>query len=188
MIAPVQEQPLVDLDVDHPLGVEEAPVVVAVEAEVEAELQRIVPEAFSVCCPRTAGWVVRRICAARRYGQQVKLWAELERRRAEAEEQRLLYLFSAQLREWTAGEIAKLRGRRKSIALPGGSVGFRAVPSRVLIQSEEAVIRWAKRECPNAVVISERLLKTPVAEHVERTGEVPEGVEITAAREEFFVR
>lgn len=187
MIAPVQEQQLIDLDAEHPLGIEEAPVV-AVEAEVEAELQRIVPEGFSIRCPKTAGWVVRRIVASRRYAEHVKVWAEQERRRAEAEEQRLIFLFGGALRQWAEAEIAKLRGRRRSVALPGGTVGFRAVPSHILIRDEGVVLRWAKQACPSAVVVSERLLKTPINEHFQKTGEVPEGVEVAAARDEFFVR
>lgn len=183
----VQDQQVVDLEADHPLGVGEAPVM-AVEAEVEAELQRIVPEAFSVRCPQTAGWVVRRVLQARRYAERVKLWAELERRRAEHEEQRLLFLFEGQLRDWTQNQVAKLRGRRKSLALPGGTVGFRSVPSRVVVHDEELVLKWAKWACPTAVVVSERLLKTPLAEHIERTGEVPAGMEIAPAATTFFIR
>src|SRR5687767_12636350 len=135
---------LTDFDTDHPLGIENDPPVLAVEAEVEAELHRLVPEAFSVRCPQTAGWVVRRIVEARKYAERVKVWAEVERRRAEAEEQRLLYLFGDQLRGWAEQEIAKLRGRRKSLALPSGTIGFRCVPPRVVVRDEAVVMQWAR--------------------------------------------
>jgi hypothetical protein len=159
-----------------------------VEAEVEAELQRVVTPGFMVNSPETAAWVVRRVLIARQYLDRVKIWAEAERRRAVHEEERLLYLFGGQLRHWAEGEIAKLRGRRRTIALPGGQVGLRAVPLRVLIRDEELVMKWAKQACPTAVVTSERLLKTPVVQHVERTGEIPAGIEIVPPHDEFFVR
>jgi phage host-nuclease inhibitor protein Gam len=116
------------------------------------------------------------------------LWAELEQRRADHEEERLLFLFGGQLQQWTEHEIAKLRGRRKSISLPGGSVGFRSIPSRVQVRDEARVMAWARRNCPAAIVISERLIKTPIIEHVEKSGDIPDGVEITMARDEFYIR
>ena len=58
----------------------------------------------------------------------------------------------------------------------------------MIVQDESVVLRWARSACPSAIVIAERLLKTPISEHVQKTGEVPEGIEIIPSREEFFVR
>ena len=63
--------------------------VTQVEAEVDIEVKRTVPEGFRVHNAESAAWVVRRVVAAREYGLRVRRWAELERRRAEAEEARL---------------------------------------------------------------------------------------------------
>jgi hypothetical protein len=160
----------------------------SVEAEVEAELQRTIPPQFSVRDAETAAWVVRRVVAAREYKGRVKVWAEAEQRRAAREEERLMFVFGGQLREWAEAEIAKLQGRRKSLALPGGTVGFRAVGPRVVVRDEARVMEWARKCCPAAIVTSERLLKSPISEHVQTTGEVPQGVEVTSASEEFFVK
>ena len=43
----------------------------------------------------------------------------------EREEKTLMFLFGRQIEDWAKAEIEKLRGRRKSINLPGGTVGFR---------------------------------------------------------------
>ena len=162
---------------------------IQVEAEVETELQRLIPAAFCVTCSDTAGWVVRRIVAARQYAEHVKAWAERERRRASHEEQRLLYLFEPQLRNWADAEIQRTKMRRKSIALPGGTVGFRSAKASVVIDDDHAVLVWAKSHCPTAVVISERLSRTVFYEHVAATGEVPDvGVHLEAEREVFYVR
>ena len=163
-------------------------VLVEVEAEVDREIANSVAEAFSVDDADSAACVVRRIVAARQYADRVRLWADLERRRAEAEEKRLLFRFGGQLRGWAEGELRSTKGRRKSVNLPGGSIGFRTVPARVLILDDQVVINWARRSCPEAVIVSERLVKTPISEHVQRTGEVPDGIELTTPHEEFFVR
>lgn len=159
-----------------------------VEREVEQEVQRTVPEDFSVRDSATAAWVVRRVLQARDYMAKVKMWAEAEERRAEAEEKRLLFLFGSQLRRWTEQEIEKLKGRRRSIALPSGVVGLRAVQPRLIVVEEGTALAWAKASCPAAVVITEKLLKTPIIEHFDQTGEVPPGTEVTPAETAFYIR
>lgn len=161
---------------------------VVIEDEVDAEIDRTVPQTFTVNSPETAAWLVRRIVAARKYAEKVKLWAELELRRAAREEQRLSFLYGAQLRDWAEAEVRKLRGRRQSIVLPGGVVGFRSVPIRLAVKDETLAMRWARRSCPAAVVVSERLVKTPLNEHFAKTGEVPEGVEVIPPHVDFYVR
>ncbi|HEX8339465.1 MAG TPA: hypothetical protein VF624_01020 [Tepidisphaeraceae bacterium] len=142
-----------DALLDTHLGSDEAPA--SVEVEVEAEIRNILPVAFQVCSPETASWVVRRITNARNYAKKVKLWAELECRRAQHEEQRLLFLFGGQLRDWTQAEVQRVKSRRRSIGLPGGTVGFRTVPSRLVIHDEALVLRWARTACPKAIVVTE---------------------------------
>ncbi len=183
----VEQQQLVDFDAEYPLGIADV-TVPAVEAEVEAELQRLVPEAFAVRCADTASWLVRRVLSARAYLERVKMWSEAEQRRARREEERLLLLFGDQLRRWALDEVTKFKGRRRSLSLPGGVVGFRATPARIVIRDEAVVMAWARRACPSAIVVSERLVKTPISEHVQQTGEVPDGVEVTDPRDEFFIR
>lgn len=166
---------------------EEAPL--AVEAEVEAELQRVVPVDFAVGDATTAAWLVRRIVAARSYKARVKLWAEAEQRRAEHEEQRLMYLYGVQLQRWAGGEIAKLKGRRRSIALPGGVIGFRTHRAALVIDDEQRALAWARSACPSAVVVVERLLKAPINEHFEKTGELPDGAaHVEPAHDMFYVK
>src|SRR5690349_10569249 len=78
----------------------------SIKADVDAELERIIPQAFSVRCPETASWVVRRIIAAREYAERVRRWSEGEQQRAKKEEERLTFLFGEQLKKWTLGEIS----------------------------------------------------------------------------------
>lgn len=159
-----------------------------VDREVEEEIQRLIPERFCVNDEKSAAWVVRRIIAARHHAEAVRDWAALETRRAQREEERLLYLFGAQLQRWTDDEVTKLRGRRRSISLPDGTLGFRTVPASLRINDESLVIRWAVRSCPSAVATVQRLRKTPIMEYFEATGELPEGAEIVAPHPNFYIR
>src|SRR4051794_98699 len=86
-----------------------------VEDEVDAEIARVVPAAFSVDSIDAASWLVRKVLEARAYSVRVKSWAEHEQRRAAREEQRLMYLFGAQLCQFVEQEIAKFNGRRRSL-------------------------------------------------------------------------
>src|SRR4051812_10376686 len=97
----------------------------AIGAEQDSEILSTIPKEFRIDCEDHANWLIRKISDARQYAARVKEWAEQELRRAQREEQTLLFLFGRQIESWTECEIAKLKGRRKSLALPAGIVGFR---------------------------------------------------------------
>ena len=150
----------------------------------------LVPEAevFHICDAKTANWVVRKIVDAREYGRRVKIWAAQELHRAEREEERLLYLFGGQLDTWAKCELQKLKGRKKSVALPAATLGYRHEPDRLIVSDEQALLVWAKEHCPAAVEVVEKLLKTPINELFVATGELPPGTELQTARDKFYIR
>ena len=159
------------------------------DAETDLQVLREVPQRFAVNDEGSANWLVRRIMAAREYGQKVKDWAEQERRRAEREEQTLLYLYGRQAERWAQQEIASLNGKRKSLVLPGGTVGFRRAPAKLVVDDEKAVISWARKNCPQAVVVVERLAKVILDTYVHETGHTPEdGVHVEPAADKFYIR
>lgn len=147
-----------------------------------------VPEQFAVSDRDTANWVVRKINEARAYRKNIEAYAAREKRRAEREEEFFRFRFERQLRDWAASEIAKLKGKRKTINLPAGSLSFRHAGPNLVIDDEEAVIDWARKNCPAAIQVSERLSRTTVKEHFEATGELPErGAHAEPSRETFRV-
>jgi hypothetical protein len=165
------------------------PITSPIDAEVDVELLRSVPKAFVVEDERSASWVIRKVVAAREYGERVRDWAAQERRRAEREEMTLMYLFGRQIEQWAGNEITKLNGKRKSLVLPGGTVGFRKANAKLVVDDEQAVILWAKDNCPQAVVTVEKLAKIILDQYVHETGHSPEdGVHIEPETERFFIR
>jgi hypothetical protein len=148
-----------------------------------------VPEQFAVSDRDSANWVVRKINEARAYRKAVAVYAAREMKRAEREEEFFLFRFEGQLRAWAVSEIVKLKGRRKTINLPAGSLAFRTDGPKLVIDDDEKVIEWARGNCPEAVQISERLSRGVVKEHFEATGEVPkQGTHFEPEAERFFIR
>lgn len=145
-----------------------------------------VPESFEVHDAGTVSWVVRKITEARRYADRVRAWAAAELRRAEREEQFFLMRFGPQMEIWCRKEL--VRSKRKSISLPGGVIGFRQSPQSLLIRSEEDLIKWCRKYLPAAIVTTQQVLKQTVKDHVQSSGEVPDGAEISPKTEKFFIR
>lgn len=160
-----------------------------VDAEADIEVLRSVPKQFAIEDERTANWLVRRIMASRAYAQSVKDWAEHEQARAAREERTLLFLFGRQLEAWVKGEIEKLNGRRKSVPLPAGTVGFRTMNPCLQVDDEQLVLNWCQRHLPPAIVIVHKLSRTILKDHFEKTGEMPEeGAHVDPGGERFFIR
>jgi hypothetical protein len=150
------------------------------------------PEGFSVRDEGTANWLIRKVLEARHYAEQVASWAQRELRRAEREEQFLLYRFGQQLEDWTRRQLAApedmaSRGR-KSIHLPAGSVGFRREPAKLLIVDERALTEWCRVHLPSATAVVQHVHKAAVKEHVAATGELPPGAELREGGERFFIK
>jgi phage host-nuclease inhibitor protein Gam len=158
------------------------------DAEVDIEVLKTVPKAFCIEDEKSANWLVRKIMNARAYASRVKEWAEQEQRRAEREEKTLLYLFGRQIEDWARVEIEKLKGKRKSLNLPAGVVGFRQIKPCLQVDDEAAVIRWASENLPAAVTVIERLSRSELKQYFEKTGETPvEGVHVEPGGDRFYI-
>lgn len=171
------------------LSVSEVPLVHPADADLDLEVLKGIPKGFVIDSEEKANWLVRKVGEARKYSEHVKEWADRELRRAAREEQMLMFLFGRQIESWTRDEIDKLRGRRKSLNLPAGSVGFRSTPPRIVVDDETQVLLWAKRFLPTAVIVVEKLAKSILNDHCGTTGEIPEvGVHVESAGEKFYIK
>ena len=163
--------------------------VAAQNPEMDLEILKSVPQRFSVQDESSANWLLRRVLASRDYGEKVKAFAQQELRRAEREERTLLFLFGRQLQAWTKGELQKLNGRRKSLALPAGILSFKTVPASLQIDDEQAVLAWAKKHLPAAVLTVEKLSRSILSDHFKHSGEVPDcGAHVEPERQSFSIK
>lgn len=185
------------------------------------EEQEFVPESyreeFRVTDLETAAWVVDKITAARAKAARIQEQAEAMLRDCAREEEFFLNRYGADLAEVAATEIERTGGKKKSLKLLTGTVGFRSAPRRLDVVDEDAARQWAQRECPDAVKVSaaatgelgaalhaaaralmadsdleiavtESLLKTPLNDHLKDTGEVPPGCDVAGGEERFYVK
>ena len=166
------------------------PTLSSVDAEVDIEVLKAVPQQFCVADESSANWVIRRIVSARQYSERVRDWAEREQQRAAREERTLMFLFGAQLERWAREEIAaRFRGRKKSLALPAGLVGYRSVAAKFVIDDEQAILAWAREHCEHAIIVVEKLIKSEIDAYITRTGAVPDsGLHVESAQERFYLR
>lgn len=182
-----QQSELVAEPVDRPQML--LPAIQPCDAEVDVEVLESVPQQFTITDEKTANWLVKKVVAAREYGLRVKTWAEQEQRRTQREEQSLMFLFGRQIETWVRDQIAAAGGRRKSLALPAGAVGFRTINSKLVVDDERIVIAWARTNCEKAIVVMEKLSKSSLDEHFEQTGELPEGgAHVEPAAERFYIK
>jgi hypothetical protein len=118
------------------------------DPETDADILQSVPRQFAIVDEQSANWLIRKNTAARQYAGQVAEWAEQEKRRAAREEQCLMYLFGRQIELWAKSEIERKKGKRKSLALPAGVIGFRSISPTLQVDDEKLVIDWARSSCP----------------------------------------
>lgn len=156
----------------------------------EAE-QHDVNDGFSVTDQGSANWLVRKIVNARDYRKRVERWAEQEIARAEREEAFFFSRFGGQLEQWVRRHLSETGSRKRSVNLPAGRVGLRAVGPSVVVEDSDAVITWARTHCPQAIEerTTVRIIKRHLNEHVEQTGELPEqGVTVRPAGDRLVVK
>ena len=145
-----------------------------------------VPERFEVHDRDSAEWLVRKLVEADAHIRQVHQQADREVRRTERERDFLRMRYGPQLERWTRQQVEQSKGRRKSVLLLSGTVGFRRVPAKLVVDDAPAALAWAKRHCLRAVVFTEKLSKTSLAKHLHETGELPEGARVQSAGERFY--
>jgi phage host-nuclease inhibitor protein Gam len=81
-------------------------------------------------------------------------------------------------------------GKAKSRRVGNGTYGRRAIPARVAVMDTAALLVWAKRNAPGLVrtKITEDVPQRAVAQHLDSTGELADGCEYLAARDEPFAK
>jgi hypothetical protein len=157
-------------------------------AESAADLATVVPQQFEVRDRDSAEWLVRKVVEATNYIDRVKHQANREIRRTQRERDFLLLRYGPQLQRWARTELEKHKGRRKSILLLSGSVGWRSISTKLVIEDMLAVVHWAKKHCRKAVVVVEKVRKSTINEQFKTTGEIPDGIRVEPATERFYVR
>jgi phage host-nuclease inhibitor protein Gam len=80
-------------------------------------------------------------------------------------------------------------GKKKSRALPSGTIGWRSKGGRLVVQDEDAALAWAKEQPVEAdfVRVKFELNRKALAELFKTTGEVPPGCDVEAEYDDPYI-
>lgn len=144
-------------------------------------------ETPAVFVPDTAekvDWVLGKIADHRARAARIRANADTMAKQADAEADALEWRFAPALQAFLREHLAG--GKRKSLTLFHGILGFRTVPACVTVGDEGAAIAWAKDNLPGAVV--ERLDKKALADALLSTGEAVDFAAFTPEDQRFYIK
>ncbi len=142
------------------------------------------PEAF---CPDTADkadWVLGKIADRRARAARIRENAERMARAEEREAEALEWRYGGALQTFLRTETDG--GKRKSIRLFHGVIGYRTRPAGVSVTDPAAALAWAKDNLPAAVV--EALDRKALSDRLTATGEALPFAALQPAEEVFYIK
>ena len=129
-------------------------------------------------------WVLGKMADARaraaRIRENAELMARAEERKADAPE----WKYGAALQTFLRAEIAG--GKKKSVRLYNGVLGYRMRPAGVSVTDPAAALSWAQENLPAAVTLS--LDKKALADALLATGEALDFARLNPAEEVFYIK
>ena len=149
------------------------------EAAEEAET----PEVFTPDTESKADWLLGKIADARARAARVRENAEKIARAHDAEADGLEFRFGPALQAFAQKELT---GKRKSLRLLNGVIGYRTHPAGVTITDPTDAGKWAREFCPAAIVTS--LDRKVLAAALLETGESVGFARFTPAEEVFYIK
>lgn len=148
------------------------------------------PEGFHITDESSADWLLRKLLHLDAEEATVREMAAQRVAELQADKNRLMGRFGAELEAWARTEAEKRR--RQTVTLSYGSVSFRKVPARLAIESEEDAITTARAVLPEAIQAVEKFDRAAYLAHaktaLETTGELLPGVGQTEERVSFSVK
>lgn len=142
---------------------------------------------FHITDESSACWVLRRLAAIEAEQALVTTQAKRRVEELEADRNRLMGRFGAELEAWAREEAE--RRRRRSVTTLYGTLAFRTVPARLEVTDPQSAADVAitlglvKPAAPDLVAYKKR-----AEEALATTGELLPGVGMSEARESFAVR
>ncbi len=141
-------------------------------------------DAFTPDTADKVNWVLGKIAdrraAAARIRENAELMAKAEDREADALEWRFGPALQAYVRQELEG------GKKKSIRLFNGVLGYRTRPAGVSVTDEAVALSWASQNLPAAV--RQSLDKKALAEALLETGEALDFARLNAPEEVFYIK
>lgn len=150
----------------------------------EAFTDRLEP--FIVDTPERAAWAADKVLSTRERLARVTASCAAMIQQAGREADEAAAFFLPLLEAWARQNPPR---KGKTIRLPTGALSFRSVPGGPRLADPEAALSWARQNKPELIEVKERVTITALKGWIESSGgELPDGVEMTDARETFDVK
>ncbi len=141
-------------------------------------------DAFTPDTAEKVDWVLGKMAAARAEAKLIRENAELMAREAERRAEHLEWKYGASLQTWLRAELGG--GKKKSVRLFHGVLGYRTKPAGVSVTDPAAALSWAQENLPDAGTLN--LDKKALAEALLTTGEALDFARLTPAEETFYIK
>lgn len=141
-------------------------------------------DAFTPDTREKADWVLSKIADAKARAARIRENAETMAKQAEAEATFMEWRYGAALQAFARQELAG--GKRKSLTLYHGCIGFRTKPAGVQIGDPNAALTWARENLPAAV--TETFDRKAVTAALLATGEAVDFAAFTLPEDVFFIK
>ena len=142
------------------------------------------PAAFVPTDAAGVDWVLGKIAGRRAAAARIRENAEKMARAEEREAEALEWKFGGDLQRFLATETDG--GKRKSVRLYHGVLGYRTKPAGVCVTDPGAALSWARENLPAAV--TEALDKKALTAALLGTGEVLSFAALQPAEEVFYIK
>ena len=143
------------------------------------------PAAFVPTDAAGVDWVLGKMADARARAARIRENAEKMARAEERQAEMLEWKYGADLRRYANNCLAG--GKKKSLRLYNGQIGFRTKPESVTITDEAGALAWVKTYLPGSAII-ERVDKKEVASVLLSTGEAVPFATYQEAEEVFYIK
>ena len=149
---------------------------------------------FMIDSRERVDWYLRKLANLEAEESRIKAQVQTMLRQIESDRNSLVQHFQPQVENFVRSELEATKSKRKSIAFFQGTVGFRSVPSKLVIESEADAQTTARAVFPAAFqkVETEKFDKWAflgyATEQLEEHGEILPGVKLTEAREELSIK
>lgn len=131
------------------------------------EVLGLATQEFHVTDEASADWVLKKLTESEAEIIKLNLMLESvaerlasERKAAERKVEWLKARFGAELEQFAKENLPKGKRTWKGT---WGEVSFRTSPARLEVTDEETAIKWAERNCPSAVKVSKKFLKSELS-------------------------
>ncbi len=150
-------------------------------------------QGFLVDSAEKAEWALSKIARSEHRIQELAALAEAAKARIDARLEEITKADRAtvarlgdMIRPWASVEVAQ-NGKRKSIQLLNGTVGFRQSPASLVVTDEAAAVAWLEANGGAFVRVKKSVDKLGLKKAIEEGGPLPDGVELPPAEVNFYV-